>query len=589
MVYRICINAGHGLKNDGSLDPGAIGVTGYKEYIETKELVDLVNVELQFNGVKTLVIQDGDLWDVTNQSNTWKADYFVSIHCNAFSADSHGVETFSLATTGQGRILAQSIHKELVPATGLFDRGLKTANYHVLKYTNCPAVLTEVGFISNAKEEALMKDPVWDSKVATAIAKGICNFLKIEYKIKPLPAPTPIPIPSTEIYRIKINSIQLSAWSNKDTALSIAQTEYDKSPIGSKITIEQKSDGVIIYDQTKPKPVVIQPTIDYETELFRIKIGDIKIIVLTGLQKCINYANQNLQGKSVNLECVKDGKIFDLGVIPVVVVVDPIAEVKIEPVVIPETTPTPSPLPPKHLVMGTSEASVNQAETYLHKINPLAPFYAQIYKEEAEIEGVRWDISFAQAIKESNYFRFGGDALPEWNNFSGIGVTGAKYISETATDTRFVEGVIQIKNAEGKDVGVKFATPRLGIRCQIQHLKAYSSLDNLVGILIDPRFKYVQRNKAIYIEDYGSGVWASDTNNYGGKIWDIVELMKNTVVEEIVIPVVEVVPEVPEIIVVPEVPVVEPTPIQPSESGAVSLLRKILQLIIEFFIGGRNK
>jgi len=179
--YKVCLNSGHGQKNNGVLDVGAVGATGYKEYIETKELADLVSTKLKYDDIETLVIQDGDLWDVTNQANAWKADYFLSIHCNAFSADSHGVETFSLETMGKGRQLAQAIHKELVPATGLYDRGLKTANYHVLRETNCPAVLTEVGFISNPKEEALMKDPVWDDKVSTAIAKGICNFLGIEF------------------------------------------------------------------------------------------------------------------------------------------------------------------------------------------------------------------------------------------------------------------------------------------------------------------------------------------------------------------------------------------------------------------------
>lgn len=181
MANKLVINAGHGVKNDGTIDVGAVGATRYKEYIETKELADLVSNKLKYNGIETLVIQDGDLWDVTNQSNNWKADYFVSIHCNSFDANSHGVETFSLASTGKGRQLAQAIHKELVPAAGLYDRGLKTANYHVLRETDCPAILTEVGFISNPKEEALMKDPVWDNKVSSAIAKGICNFLGITY------------------------------------------------------------------------------------------------------------------------------------------------------------------------------------------------------------------------------------------------------------------------------------------------------------------------------------------------------------------------------------------------------------------------
>jgi len=182
MSYKIALNAGHGIKNNGTIDVGAIGQSGYQEYIETKEITNLVSTKLKFNGIETLVIQDGDLWDVTNSSNTWKSDYFISIHCNSFSPNSHGVETFSLASVGKGRMLAESVHKELIPTTGLYNRGLKSENYHVLRETDCPAILTEIGFISNPKEEALMKDSVWDDKVSSAIARGICNFLGIAFK-----------------------------------------------------------------------------------------------------------------------------------------------------------------------------------------------------------------------------------------------------------------------------------------------------------------------------------------------------------------------------------------------------------------------
>ena len=184
---KIFINSGHGPKgvnnsDSNGYDPGAIGATGYKEYIETKEIADLVSAKLKFNGIETMIYQDGDLYDVTNKSNAWKSDYFVSIHCNSFSADSHGVETFSLTSVGKGRVLAESVHKELVPATGLYDRGLKTANYHVLRETDCPAILTEIGFISNPKEEALMKNSTWDNNISSAIAKGICNFIGVIFK-----------------------------------------------------------------------------------------------------------------------------------------------------------------------------------------------------------------------------------------------------------------------------------------------------------------------------------------------------------------------------------------------------------------------
>jgi len=238
---KIFINAGHGSKgvNNSDLngyDPGAIGATGYKESIETKEIADLVSNKLKFNGIETMVYQDGDLYDVTNKSNLWKSDYFVSIHTNSFSADSHGVETFSLTSVGKGRVLAQSVHKELIPVTGLFDRGLKTANYHVLRETDCPAILTEIGFISNLNEEALMKDSVWDDKVSSAIAKGICNFLGLAYKEQ-----------ITQTIQSIINNNQ------GDDNVNYAVLGFSLNDLGACMLVSQKFNNCSIYFRNSDK------------------------------------------------------------------------------------------------------------------------------------------------------------------------------------------------------------------------------------------------------------------------------------------------------------------------------------------------
>lgn len=238
---KIFINAGHGPKgvnnsSSNGYDPGAIGLTGYKESVETKEIADLVSNKLKFNGIETMVYQDGDLYDVTNKSNLWKSDYFVSIHCNSFSPDSHGVETFSFASTGKGRMLAEEVHKELVPATRLFDRGLKTANYHVLRETDCPAILTEIGFISNLNEEALMKDYSWDDKVSSAIAKGICNFIGVIFKE-----------PITSTIQSTINNNQ------GDDNVNYAVLGFSLNDLGACMLVSQKYGNCAIYFRNSDK------------------------------------------------------------------------------------------------------------------------------------------------------------------------------------------------------------------------------------------------------------------------------------------------------------------------------------------------
>lgn len=170
---RAVINYGHGPKNVGK-DPGAIGPTGYQEATQNKEVGDLVVVKLKSNGWNILAVQDGDLDDVTDQANDFKPDAFLSIHANSFTSPSaNGIETIALAPGGMGEKIAREIQRELVADTGLTDRGVKFANLHVLRETKgYPAVLVEVGFISNPTEEALMKQGEWDELVASAICRG---------------------------------------------------------------------------------------------------------------------------------------------------------------------------------------------------------------------------------------------------------------------------------------------------------------------------------------------------------------------------------------------------------------------------------
>ena len=137
-------------------------------------------------------------------------------------------------------------------------------------------------------------------------------------------------------------------------------------------------------------------------------------------------------------------------------------------------------------IMGEAKATEVQLKAYLLNNNPDAVAYLDLpglYLEEGKIEGVRGDAAFCMACKETGFFRYGGDVKPEQNNFCGLGATG------------------------GGVAGASFATKRLGVRANIQHLKAYGSTKALVNECIDPRFKYVTRGKALTFEDL-AGKWA---------------------------------------------------------------------------------
>lgn len=131
--------------------------------------------------------------------------------------------------------------------------------------------------------------------------------------------------------------------------------------------------------------------------------------------------------------------------------------------------------------------------------------FAKIFYEEANAEGVRAEIAFAQCMKETGFLKYGGDVLPNQYNYAGIGATGA------------------VHGAEFKDV-------RTGIRAQIQHLKAYASNSKLVNDCVDPRFNLVKRNSAEYVEWLGiqenpNGLGWASAKNYGYSIVQMVNVL----------------------------------------------------------------
>lgn len=184
--YKVCLDPGH-----GGFDPGAVGPGGLKEKDVTLAVCRTVASLLASSGIEVKLTReddravgndvDTDLYNRCRIANQWGADLFISVHCNsAINPAAHGTETYCYKLGGQGEVLAKTIQGELVAATGRTDRGVKTANYYVLRRTNMSAVLTELAFISNREEERLLAGHGYQEKCATAIAKGISKVIGIQ-------------------------------------------------------------------------------------------------------------------------------------------------------------------------------------------------------------------------------------------------------------------------------------------------------------------------------------------------------------------------------------------------------------------------
>ena len=193
---KIFINPGHGDKLNGTYDPGAIGATGLHEAKVNEVIGCILESKLIKAGIDTYYYQSGDLEAITTRANIWKADYFVSIHANAFSdRKAQGIETWYYSDSPRGQNLAQSIQTSLVKSLGRVDRGIKaTTSFYVIRNTAMPAVLAEIGFISNPAEEALMMIEEWWEDAAEALARGICSYVGVAYP-EPEPGPESEPEP----------------------------------------------------------------------------------------------------------------------------------------------------------------------------------------------------------------------------------------------------------------------------------------------------------------------------------------------------------------------------------------------------------
>lgn len=186
-MIRVCLDFGHGRSDSGA---------SYKGRFEKDDNLKLglaVAKEVKRYGVIVDMTRTEDVYlSLSDRSNFEKKggyDYFISFHRNAFKPEKvRGVETYTFTRqTAKAKSLASRIQKNLV-AVGFLDRGVKKANFHVLRETRSPAVLIEVGFIDNTKDNQLF-DSKFDD-IVKAITKAILDEVGIKYVDSNRPAPS---------------------------------------------------------------------------------------------------------------------------------------------------------------------------------------------------------------------------------------------------------------------------------------------------------------------------------------------------------------------------------------------------------------
>lgn len=117
-----------------------------------------------------------DLQARCDVANTSGADLFVSIHNNAAGSSASGTESYRAPNDPLGNQLADDVQDELIDAIGSTDRGVHSAKFYVIRWSNMPAVLVECGFMSNSTELSRLRSSSYQNKIANGIADGIERF-----------------------------------------------------------------------------------------------------------------------------------------------------------------------------------------------------------------------------------------------------------------------------------------------------------------------------------------------------------------------------------------------------------------------------
>ena len=196
-VKRILIDPGHGGK-----DSGAQGKYANEKTINMKTSLKL-KASLEKVGYKVFLTRWSDRFpsfkERTDLIKKFKADIFISIHSNATKTKSvSGIETFHLTPNGgissnggkkarkgksvgdkftrESARLAYEVHRQFAKYTGAQNRGVKNANFKVLRESDCPSILVETGFLSNRWEEKRLSSKEYQQRLADCIVRGVYYY-----------------------------------------------------------------------------------------------------------------------------------------------------------------------------------------------------------------------------------------------------------------------------------------------------------------------------------------------------------------------------------------------------------------------------
>ena len=315
---KVVVDPGHG----GS-DPGATGrVLGLTEKeVNLKVSLQLRDL-LEGAGARVYLTREGDV-SVTYEERTKLAarvggEVFLSVHANSFmTSDPHGTETFystATAHTEASKDLAHYLQAELLKELGRRDRGVKTANFIVLREATVPAALVELAFLSNQEEEKLLADSQFQAAAARALFQGLEKYFA-RYGGNPSPPPEPQdpppppePDPVIEVSRVGgqdryATSAAISRLiSNPAETVVLARgDDYADALAGAPLAEALKATLLLTRRESLPGSIV------EELE----QLNPQQVIILGGEMAVSAHLEESLQGKGYQVERIGGANRYD--------------------------------------------------------------------------------------------------------------------------------------------------------------------------------------------------------------------------------------------------------------------------------------
>lgn len=173
----VVIDPGH-----GGTDPGAVKDGVYEKDINL-DIASRLRQLLEMSGARVVMTRNDDcsvqLSDRSRMANEAAPDAIISIHCNSTTWDifPSGTESYYFNTVPYSQELAALVHTCVVRELQLMDRKVRRGDYHMVRETSAPAVLVEVGFMSNGVDLQKLRDPEFRQKAATGMFKGLSMYL----------------------------------------------------------------------------------------------------------------------------------------------------------------------------------------------------------------------------------------------------------------------------------------------------------------------------------------------------------------------------------------------------------------------------